>query len=93
MSQITKHIIVKGKVQGVFFRKNTKQIADELHIKGWVKNTNDGDVEIIAVADEDAIKKLIEWCREGPAKAEVKDVMVEDAEMNESFKNFYIYRE
>jgi acylphosphatase len=93
MSQITKHIIVKGKVQGVFFRKNTKQIADELHIKGWVKNTDDGDVEIIAVADEDAIKKLIEWCRQGPPKAEIKDVMVEDAEMNESLKNFYIYRE
>jgi acylphosphatase len=93
MSQTAKHILVKGKVQGVFFRKNAKQIADELKINGWVKNTDEGDVEIIAVSDEDAIKKLIEWCRQGPPKAEVKDVIVEDTETNESFKNFYIYRE
>jgi len=93
MNLTSKHILVKGKVQGVFFRKNTKQIADELKIKGWVKNSDEGHVEIIAQADEDSIKKLIEWCRQGPPKAEVKDVIVSDAKVEEDFKTFYIDRE
>lgn len=93
MNLTTKHIIVKGKVQGVFFRKNTKQIADELHIKGRVKNTDEGHVEIIAQGDENAIKKLIEWCWQGPSKAEVNDVIVIDINNVEDLKIFNIYRE
>jgi acylphosphatase len=92
MNLTTKHIIVKGKVQGVFFRKNTKQIADELNIKGWVKNTDEGHVAIIAQSDDDAIQKLIEWCRQGPTRAEVTDIIVNDAEIDESFSSFYIDR-
>ena len=90
MNLIAKHILVKGKVQGVFFRKNTKQVAEALNVAGWIKNTKEGNVEIFAQANKDAIEKLIAWCRQGPAKAAVKDVEIKDAATDESINNFLI---
>ncbi len=92
MSLTAKHILVKGKVQGVFFRKTAKQVADELHVAGWVKNTDEGHVEILAQATKEAMEKLIKWCRQGPPKADVIDVIINDAELNNSIKEFYIDR-
>lgn len=77
---ISKHILVQGKVQGVFFRAGTKKKADELGIKGWVKNTDDGHVEIVATGDHDPIKTFIEWCYIGPPRARVLQVLVTDCE-------------
>ena len=93
MNSTTKHILVKGKVQGVFFRKYTKLKADELNVKGWVKNTDDGDVEIMAHGKEDAVEKLIEWCWQGSPNAEVVNVVASNAKLDDSLKSFYIYRE
>ena len=90
MNLTTKHIVVKGKVQGVFFRKNAKQKADELNITGWVRNTDEGNVEMLAQGTEDAIKQFIEWCKEGSPKAEVSDVQVNQAWPNPNLKNFSI---
>ncbi len=90
MSVTAKHIIVKGKVQGVFFRKNTKQIAEELNVAGWVKNTDDGHVEILAQASNEAIEKLIAWCKQGPPKADVKEVQVKEVNINYSINRFSI---
>ena len=88
---IAKHIIVKGKVQGVFFRKNTKRIAEELNITGWVKNTDDGNVEILAQAEADVLEKFINWCRQGPPNASVEGVEVQDAEADAAIKIFSIH--
>ena len=90
MSLIAKHILVKGKVQGVFFRKHTRQVATDLKINGWVKNTDDGNVEIFAQADEDAIKDFIAWCKQGPPKADVENVEVKDIEADNSINHFSI---
>ena len=90
MSLIAKHILVKGDVQGVFFRKTTKQVAETLHITGWVKNTDEGDVEIFAQASEDKVDQLIEWCKQGPPRAEVKAVEVNEAKPDTSIKHFSI---
>ena len=90
MNLTAKHIFVKGKVQGVFFRKNAKRFAEESDITGWVKNTDEGHVEILAQGNEDAIKKFITWCKEGPPRADVKDVELKDAEVNDNVKNFSI---
>lgn len=79
MSTIAKFIIVKGKVQGVFYRKFTKQKAIELGVKGWVKNSNNGDVEIFAQGDEDTVEQLIAWCWQGSPKANVENVILKDA--------------
>ena len=76
----TVHLLIKGKVQGVFFRASAKEIADKLGVKGWVKNTWDEDVEAMATGKEEAVKKFIEWCWMGPRKAVVEDVIITPAE-------------
>ena len=81
----TVHLVIKGKVQGVFFRASTKEKANELGIKGWVKNMPDGNVEVLAAGNKDQLENFIEWCRRGPTQAIVSDVVVSDAE--ESFLN------
>jgi acylphosphatase len=90
MNVTTNHIVIKGKVQGVFFRKLAKQKADELNITGWVRNTDSGNVEMLAQGTDDAMSQFIEWCKEGPQKAEVSDVQVNQAWPNPSLKNFSI---
>lgn len=90
MNLTAKHIVVKGKVQGVFFRKHTKQFAEQLYITGWVKNTDEGHVEIFAQATEIILEQLILWCKQGPPKAEVKDVEIKDAKPDNSIKHFVI---
>lgn len=70
------HVFIKGKVQGVWFRASTKEVAQRLGLKGWVKNLPDGRVEAVFEGDEDKLKQAIEWCREGPPGAVVTDVEV-----------------
>ena len=64
-------IIVTGKVHGVFYRASAKEKADELGIKGFVRNEPNGDVYIEAEAEEDMLYKFIKWCNMGPARAKV----------------------
>jgi acylphosphatase len=72
----TVHLIIKGRVQGVFFRATAKDVADEIGIKGWVKNTAEGNVEIIAGGTDEQLQKFIDWCKVGPRKAIVRDVVL-----------------
>ena len=60
-----------GKVQGVWFRHFCKKIADDLAIKGWVKNEMDGSVSIKAVGNKEALEKFFFWCTEGSPLADV----------------------
>ena len=85
-----KHIIVEGKVQGVFFRKTTKQKSQELNITGWVKNTSDDKVEILAFGNTEDLSKFITWCKQGPPKAIVKNIHVEEIEIKDKPKEFSI---
>lgn len=73
-------IIVEGKVQGVFFRKHTQQVAVKLGLNGFVRNSRDGSVYIEACGQEENIKQFIEWCNHGPERAEVSTVKVEKIE-------------
>lgn len=70
--------VVSGKVQGVFFRDGTQKKAKELALTGWVKNINNGDVELLACGERDAIMILTEWLWQGPEKAEVSNVHWEE---------------
>lgn len=90
MNQIAKHIIISGKVQGVFFRKYTRQKADELNLTGWVKNTGNGNVEVFAQGDENAMAAFIQWCHQGSPKAAVKTVRINDENINTEFTQFLI---
>ena len=67
-------IIVTGLVQGVYYRARTRREAAGLGLTGWVRNRHDGSVEIVAEGDEDDLKKLVRWGRQGPPDARVDDV-------------------
>ena len=85
----TVHLVIKGKVQGVYYRASAKEKANELGIKGWIKNTPGGDVEIMAGGNKEQLEKFIEWCRRGPKHAEVIDVVVTEGE-EENLNDFSI---
>lgn len=65
----TIHLLIKGKVQGVFYRASAKEQADRLSITGWVKNTAEGHVEITATGETAALDQFVTWCRKGPSHA------------------------
>ncbi len=68
------HLLISGRVQGVFFRANAKKMADLLQLKGWVKNLATGEVELYAIGSEEQLKKMIEWSHRGPSRAQVTKV-------------------
>ena len=87
----TVHIKVRGKVQGVFYRATAKEAADRLGIKGWVRNTEEGDVELMAGGSNEALQSFIDWCRQGPKGAVVQDVFI-ISEDEASFEDFRVIR-
>ena len=89
MQKVHKVIIVKGKVQGVFFRTNTKRTADGLDIHGQVKNLEDGSVWIAAEGEESAMEMFIAWCRHGPPLAKVTGITIESGDV-QNFKGFEV---
>lgn len=87
----TDSIIVTGKVQGVFFRRYTREMAIELGLTGWVKNLTDGSVSILASGEPAQLQALAAWCRKGPPKSRVDTVIV-TTEAYQSFTAFSIVR-
>ena len=73
---IARHIRVIGRVQGIGFRYACRQRARLLGVNGWVRNADDGSVEIHAEGTDDAIESLIAWCHDGPPGAHVREVQV-----------------
>jgi acylphosphatase len=76
-------ITVSGKVQGVFFRASTKQMADLLGLKGFVRNEPNQDVYIEVEGVDEILVKFIQWCHHGPDRAEVKYVTVLEGEIQD----------
>ena len=74
MAKTRVHVFVSGRVQGVFFRQNTKQQAERLNVTGWVRNLPDGRVEAVFEGEETAVKALEEYCHHGPFSALVTNV-------------------
>ncbi len=89
--QQTISITVSGKVQGVFFRQSTKEIAMSIGITGEVRNLTDGNVFVVATGTKEQLDKLIAWCRQGPLKARVTDIEVQESSLQQ-FHNFSIKR-
>ena len=71
------HCQVKGVVQGVFYRAHTKEWAGQLGLKGWVRNKQDGSVEVLAEGEETDLKKLIQKLKKGPPAGRVDDCDVQ----------------
>ena len=82
-------IIVSGKVQGVFFRASTREQAERLNVRGWVKNEADGSVRIEAEGQENELRTLTAWCQQGPPQSEVTQVTVYPGKV-ENYSDFTI---
>jgi len=83
----TIHLLVKGNVQGVFYRATAKKVAENLKITGWIKNTNDGNVEAIVTGKEAQLEEFSNWCKKGPQKAKVVEVITK--QINETHYNAF----
>jgi acylphosphatase len=88
--KVRAHVIVSGRVQGVFFRMETKRAADRLGVSGWVRNLNDGTVEAVFEGSRDLVQAGLDWCRQGPPHAAVDDVQVTWQEYAGEFDGFQI---
>jgi len=80
---------VSGRVQGVFFRVSTQDVARKLGVTGWVRNCSDGDVEGVACGEEKKLQALRLWLQNGPSHAEVANVLWDEKPF-ESFSAFEI---
>lgn len=88
--KVRAHVFVIGRVQGVFFRSETRYEAKTRGVKGWVRNTPDGRVEAVFEGEEEAVKELIEFCRRGPPGARVAKVDVKWEAYTGEFRDFEI---
>ncbi len=91
MGNVGYTICVTGKVQGVFYRATTKEVADRLNIKGWISNQADGSVRIEAEGDAGQMQSLIDWCHQGPERAQVLEVSYQEKPL-EGFQDFTVKR-
>jgi acylphosphatase len=81
---------IHGRVQGVFFRAETRSRAESLGLAGWVRNAPDGSVEALFEGDPDRVDSMVEWCRRGPSGAHVKEVEVLEQEAGQAERGFRV---
>ena len=90
MSQKCVHVFVTGRVQGVFLRQATKVIAIKNNVTGWVRNLDDGRVEILIEGDDKCVDAVTEWCNCGPANSRVDNIEANDEEHSGKFESFEV---
>ena len=88
--KVRAHVFVSGRVQGVFFRSDTRYEANRRRVRGWVRNLSDGRVEAVFEGEKDDVEKLIEFCRRGPHGARVAKVDVQWEDYTGEFRGFEI---
>lgn len=89
-NMVRAHAVVSGQVQGVFYRATTKETAENLGVRGWVKNRPDGNVEAIFEGDKKYVDLVLKWCSEGPLYAKVKRVDISWEEYSGEYYDFRI---
>lgn len=90
MDKVRARVIIEGRVQGVFFRHHTQEMAFKLRIMGWVKNRRDGRVEAVFEGDRDQVDQMIQWCHHGPPEARVSKVYLTWEDYTGEFEDFSI---
>lgn len=90
-SKVCAHVIITGRVQGVFFRMETKRAAEQRQVMGWVKNRTDGTVEALFEGEKENVESVLRWCQdEGPPLSKVQNVLVNWKDYSGWFTNFQI---
>lgn len=92
MKQKRARVLITGLVQGVNFRYFTRRTAEQHNIKGWVRNLPGGEVEGLFEGRESDLRQLIDWCKEGPAAAQVETVAIDWEEATGEFSTFEVLR-
>ncbi len=87
----TLHLIIIGKVQGVFYRATAGKMAKQWNISGWVRNTKDGHVEVVASGNDEQLNSFVNWCKMGPSLARVDQVQIDQTE-EQGFEGFEVLR-
>ncbi|UCD90426.1 MAG: acylphosphatase [Desulfobacterales bacterium] len=82
--------VISGRVQGVFFRLETRQAAQRYGVFGWVKNQMDGTVAAVFEGPKESVDSILEWCKQGPPHARVEHVAVEWEDYTGEFNSFDI---
>ena len=90
MAKVRVHVFISGMVQGVFFRQETRQQAENLGVTGWVRNLYDGRVEAVFEGEEEDVKALVDFCRKGPRGAVITNVDVTFERFAGEFRNFKV---
>ncbi|PKN29636.1 MAG: acylphosphatase [Deltaproteobacteria bacterium HGW-Deltaproteobacteria-21] len=90
MPDVRIRLIIKGRVQGVWFRESTRRQAVSLGLTGWVKNRPDQTVETLIEGEEDRVRKLVTWCHHGPSAARVTSVHESEEPWQGEFDSFEI---
>jgi acylphosphatase len=76
----TRRLLIRGLVQGVWFRESMRQEALRLGVTGWVRNLRDGNVEAVVSGEDQAVERMIAWARRGPEMARVEQIQVTAAD-------------
>jgi len=84
------HLIIEGRVQGVWYRDSARREALRLGLSGWVKNRTDGTVEALVEGPEEDVEALVSWCRKGPPAARVTAIRREDQPFGGNLQSFRI---
>lgn len=84
------HVWISGRVQGVFFRAFTRDMATQLGVTGWARNLRDGRVEAVFEGNTDTIERMLQWCHQGSPMSRVDSVDVQEEEYAGDFESFRI---
>lgn len=84
------HLFISGFVQGIGFRQFVKSHAQELGLTGWVKNTQDGGVEIIAQGKKESLDQLVMFCKKGPPLSKITDISARFENVRKPFSGFVV---
>ena len=88
--QVRAHVVISGKVQGVFFRMETKGAAQRFGVSGWVRNKRDGNVEAMFEGNQKNVELILDWCKKGASLSRVKKVDIKWEGYKGEFDGFAI---
>ena len=77
---VRRHVVVTGRVQGVFFRDSVRERADAHGVTGWACNRSDGALEAVLEGSPEDVERVVRFCQTGPPRADVEDVDVSEEE-------------